>query len=83
MQRMDRRVRFVYLPRQAAGLEDRYPLLVNSDFNPGMRLIERADKIYSAADAVYQIAADGRHSIYWLGCIAFRCYISFFVPAMH
>ena len=73
MQRMDRRDRFLYLPRQAAGLEDRYPLLANSHFNTGMRFIECADKIYTAS---------GRHSIS-LGCIGLRCYISFFAPAMY
>ena len=55
MQRLDRSQRFVYVPRQAPGLEERFPLLAHSDFNTGMRLIRANDEIDVGADAVYQI----------------------------
>lgn len=55
IQKLDRRDQFVYLPRQAPGLEEKYPQLADSDFNTGMRLIKGAKQIYVGADAVYQI----------------------------
>ena len=31
--------RFEYLPRQIAGIEERFPILTSSDFNTGLRLV--------------------------------------------
>ena len=55
MQRLDRGDQFEYLPRQAEGVETRFPRLAESDFNTGMRLVVDTDEIYVGADAVYQI----------------------------
>ncbi len=55
IQKLDQRRQFAYVPRQAPGLEEKYPLLASSDFNTGMRLIADTDRIYVGADAVYQI----------------------------
>jgi predicted DCC family thiol-disulfide oxidoreductase YuxK len=55
MQKLDQRSQFFYVPRQAPGLEEKYPKLADSDFNTGMRLIKNAGDIYVGADALYQI----------------------------
>jgi len=55
IQKLDKQDQFAYLPRQAPGIESRFPKLANSDFNTGMRLIVTDDDIYVGADAVYQI----------------------------
>ena len=55
VQRLDRRDQFEYLPRQAKGVEARFPRLAESDFNTGMRLVVDTDEVYVGADAVYQI----------------------------
>lgn len=55
IKRLDKQDQFHYLPRQAPGIEDRFPKLADSDFNTGMRLIVSDDEIYVGADAVYQI----------------------------
>lgn len=54
--RMDKRGVFDCVPRQAEGLDQRYPRLAEGDFNTGMRLIEPDGTIHVAADAVYHIA---------------------------
>ena len=56
IQGWDRQHRFEYLPRQTPGIEDRYPLLAQGDFNTGMRLIMPDGDIHVGADAVYHIA---------------------------
>jgi len=56
MQRRDPNGIFEYQPRQAAGLEDRFPALAEGDFNTGMRLIHTDGSIRVGADAVYDIA---------------------------
>ncbi|MGA1199626.1 MAG: thiol-disulfide oxidoreductase DCC family protein [Candidatus Latescibacterota bacterium] len=55
IQKLDKQDQFAYLPRQAPGIESRFPKLADSDFNTGMRLIVTDDEIYVGADAVYQI----------------------------
>lgn len=51
----DRAALFEYAPRQTPGLEDRFPALADADFNTGMRLIERDERLYVGADALYEI----------------------------
>ena len=55
IQRLDKRGQFECVPRQAQGIELRFPKLADSDFNTGLRLIIEADEIYVGADAVYEI----------------------------
>ena len=55
IRRFDRNGRFEYLPRQTAGIEERFPVLSHSDFNTGLRLIHAGGQIDVGADAVYQI----------------------------
>ena len=61
IRRLDRAACFEYLPRQTAGVEERFPILASSDFNTGLRLIDAAadatgdEAVYVGADAVYQI----------------------------
>jgi predicted DCC family thiol-disulfide oxidoreductase YuxK len=47
---------FEYLPRQTPNIEQRFPKLVQEEFNTGMRLIMRDGAILVGADAVYEIA---------------------------
>lgn len=56
MRRLDDRDTFEYVPRQAEGLEQRFPKLAEGDFNTGMRLVEPGGAIHVGADAVYHIA---------------------------
>ena len=51
----DRQGLFEYSPRLKPGLEDRFPALADADFNTGMRLIERDDRLYVGAEAIYEI----------------------------
>jgi predicted DCC family thiol-disulfide oxidoreductase YuxK len=62
------RGQFEYLPRQAPGITDRFPILAESDFNTGMRLVHPSGQVYVGADAVYQIARalPGWRRIAWL-----------------
>jgi predicted DCC family thiol-disulfide oxidoreductase YuxK len=46
---------FEYLPRQQPGLEERYPILAQSDFNTGLRLIHPDGTVHVGADGVYEI----------------------------
>ncbi len=68
MQRRDSSDVFEYQPRQAAGLEDRFPRLTEGDFNSGMRLIDTDGSISVGADAVYNIARrlDGWKYLAWM-----------------
>lgn len=43
------------VPRQADGLTDRYPQLLEGDFNTGMRLIEPDGTVHVGADAMYHV----------------------------
>ncbi len=43
------------LPRQQPGLDKRFPILTQSDFNTGLRLIQADDGVHVGADAVYEI----------------------------
>ena len=56
MQRLDDRKVFEYTPRQAEGLEERFPKIAEGHFNTGMRLVPPAGRIDVGADAVYEIA---------------------------
>jgi predicted DCC family thiol-disulfide oxidoreductase YuxK len=47
---------FEYTPRQTPGLDQRFPILTQGDFNTGMRLIRPDGTIAVGADAVYEIA---------------------------
>ena len=55
IRRMDRREQFEYLPRQADGVDARFPILAQSDFNTGLRLITNGGIVHVGADAVYEI----------------------------
>ena len=49
--RMDRRGTFEFVARQTEGLTERFPRLVDGDFNMGMRLITPDGAIHVGADA--------------------------------
>lgn len=68
MQSRDSDRTFEYQPRQAAGLEERFPKLADGDFNSGMRLIHTDGSISVGADAVYEIARrlNGWKYLAWL-----------------
>lgn len=46
---------FEYLPRQQQGLDERFPILSESDFNTGLRLIHPDGTVHVGADGVYEI----------------------------
>ncbi len=52
---MDHLNQFEYLPRQSPDTEVRFPRLVESDFNTGLRLVVDEGKIHVGADSVYEI----------------------------
>jgi predicted DCC family thiol-disulfide oxidoreductase YuxK len=56
IRRRDRAGVFEFVPRQTAGLEQRFPKLAEGDFNTGMRLVHRDGSVSVGADAVYEIA---------------------------
>ncbi len=56
IRRRDSLGRFEYVPRQTAGLVERFPALAEGDFDTGMRLIRPDGRIYVGADSVYHIA---------------------------
>ena len=60
--RMDRSDTFEFVARQTEGLTERFPKLVEGDFNTGMRLITPDDAIHVGADSAYQIV---RRLRYW------------------
>ena len=68
IQRLDRDGQFEYLPRQAPGAEERFPLLKHSDFNTGLRLVPDAETVHVGADGVYQIyrRLPPLHLVAWL-----------------
>jgi predicted DCC family thiol-disulfide oxidoreductase YuxK len=45
-----------YVPRDTAGLVERFPQLAAGDFNTGMRLITPDGTVYVGADSLYQVA---------------------------
>lgn len=47
---------FEYVPRQQEGLEARFPILAQQDFETGMRLIGTGGGVAVGADAVYEIS---------------------------
>ncbi len=55
IQRLDSLDQFEYLPRQAEGVEARFPRLAESDFNTGLRFVVDGGDIRVGADAVYEI----------------------------
>ena len=59
---------FDYLPRQTEGLEQRFPKLMDGNFNTGMRLVHTNGSVSAGADAVYQIARQikGWKQLAWL-----------------
>ena len=55
IRKRDRRDHFEYLPRQTAGIDERFPILARSDFDAGLRLMRSANDVIVGADAIYQI----------------------------
>ena len=55
IRKFDRRELFEYAPRQTEGLDARFPILSQSDFNAGLRLMEQGGAVHVGADAIYQI----------------------------
>lgn len=53
--RLDRLAQFDVIPRQAPGLDERFPVLAQSDFSTGLRLLCIDGSVHVGADAVYQI----------------------------
>ena len=54
--RRDTGSKFDYVPRQDKGIETRFPMLADADFNTGMRLVHPDLSVSVGADAVYHIA---------------------------
>lgn len=52
----DRHGAFEFVPRQAPGLLERFPILSVGDFDTGMRLVLPDGQVRVGADAVYAIA---------------------------
>jgi predicted DCC family thiol-disulfide oxidoreductase YuxK len=57
IRRRDRHQQFCYVPREAPGLEERFPAVAEGDFNAGMRLIEPDGTIHVGSDAIFHIAS--------------------------
>jgi predicted DCC family thiol-disulfide oxidoreductase YuxK len=55
IRRFAREGQFEYLPRQQPGLDERFPVLKESDFNTGLRLIHPNGTVHVGADGVYEI----------------------------
>ncbi len=53
--RGDRSGTFEFVARQTEGLTERFPKLIEGDFNTGMRLITPDGTVHVGADAAYQI----------------------------
>ena len=68
MRRGDTAGVFDYLPRQTEGLDQRFPKLMEGNFNAGMRLVHVDGSVSAGADAVYQIARQikGWKQLAWL-----------------
>lgn len=82
MRRRDVHGAFEYLPRQAEGVVERFPMLAEGDFNSGMRLVHPDGSVSVGADAIYEIARrlKGWKHVAWLyrvpplGALARRVY---------
>ena len=70
-QRLDKHRHFEYIPRQEPGLEEKFPILTQGDFNSGMRLIRTDGTVDVGADAIYQIVRrlPGINLVAWLYCV--------------
>ena len=68
IRRRDAQRVFEYLPRQAEGIEQRFPGLADGDLDSGMRLVHPDRSISVGADAVYEIArrVSGWKRLAWL-----------------
>lgn len=55
IRRMDAAAHFDYVPRQEPTLEKRFPILAESDFNTGIRLIGTDGSVTVGADAMYEV----------------------------
>jgi predicted DCC family thiol-disulfide oxidoreductase YuxK len=55
IRKLDRRQQFEYVPRQTERIDARFPVLAESDFNTGLRLLEDTGAVHVGADAIYQI----------------------------
>ena len=55
IRRTAREGQFEFLPRQQPGLDERFPMLAQSDFNTGLRLIHADGTVHVGADGVYEI----------------------------
>lgn len=55
IRRLAREGQFEYLPRQQRGLDERFPILAQSDFNTGLRFIHADGTVHVGADGVYEI----------------------------
>ena len=55
IRKLDRAGLFEYLPRQAREVDERFPLLAESDFNTGLRFIRDGVEVSVGADALYEI----------------------------
>ncbi|MBT4096489.1 MAG: DUF393 domain-containing protein [Gemmatimonadetes bacterium] len=65
---LDRQSQYEVLPRQQPGLDERFPILTQSDFNTGLRLIGAGAQVHVGADAVYEIyrTFSPYHLVAWL-----------------
>jgi predicted DCC family thiol-disulfide oxidoreductase YuxK len=59
---------FEFVPRQAEGLDERFPKLAEGDFDTGLRLVRTDGELVVGADAIYQIARQlrGYRRLAWL-----------------
>ena len=55
IRKLDRAGLFELVPRQTPGVDERFPVLTNSDFNTGLRLLRTDTEVDVGADAIYQI----------------------------
>lgn len=55
IRRLARAGQFDFAPRQQPGLDERFPVLAQSDFNTGLRLIQADGTVHVGADGVYEI----------------------------
>ena len=68
MQTRDTDATFEYVPRQADGLRQRFPELMEGNFISGMRLVHTDGSVSVGADAIYHIARriKGWRRLAWL-----------------
>ena len=55
IRRAAREGQFEFVPRQQPGLDERFPILAQSDFNTGLRLMHTDGTVHVGADGVYEI----------------------------